>query len=69
MIKKLEKGDVEIPGPPPYTLTKANLNPCLAVVVDKNGNVFYGQNTGEFPDKMDKRLAANASGSGQQRTN
>lgn len=60
MAAKLKKGDVVVPGPPPYTLTKANLNPCLAVVVDKKGNVYYGQNTGTFPDKMDKRLAANA---------
>jgi RHS repeat-associated protein len=60
MAKKLEKGDVKVPGPPPYTLSKKHLQPCLAVVVDKNGNVYYGQNTGEFPRDMDKRLARNA---------
>lgn len=60
MAEKLKKGDVVVPGPPPYTLSSKHLEPCLAVVVDKNGNVFYGQNTGGFPDNMDPRLAANA---------
>ncbi len=60
MADKLRKGDVVVPGPPPYTLSSKHLEPCLAVVVDKNGNVYYGQNTGEFPRNMDPRLAANA---------
>jgi RHS repeat-associated protein len=60
MAEKLKKGDVVVPGEPPYTLSATHLEPCLAVVVDKNGNVYYGQNTGKFPDNMDPRLAANA---------
>jgi RHS repeat-associated protein len=60
MLEKLKKGDVVIPGKPPYVLTQKHAEPCLAVVVDKNGNVFYGQNTNKFPDKMDPRLASNA---------
>src|ERR1019366_7862845 len=44
MADKLKKGDVKVPGPPPYTLSKKHLNPCLAVAVDKKGNVYYGQN-------------------------
>ena len=62
MHDQLQKGDVRIPGPPPYTLSgnKTTMEPCLAVVADKNGNVFYGQNTGQFPDNMNKDLAGRA---------
>jgi len=50
---------VHVPGPPPpgYTLRSDQLEPCLSVAVDKKGNVFYGQNTGERPIDMDQRLA------------
>src|SRR5262249_48756237 len=59
MTEKLKNGDVTIPGPPDkgYTLRSTQLEPCLSVAVDKNGNVFYGQNTGKLPRDMDPRLA------------
>ena len=61
MTEKLKNGDVTIPGrgdPPKggYTLRTDQLEPCLSVAVDKNGNVSYGQNTGKRPEDMDPRL-------------
>lgn len=67
MHNKLAGGDVTIPGLPgpppngpskPYTLSgNATIQkPCLAVVVDKNGNVFYGQNSKTVPDNLNQGL-------------
>jgi RHS repeat-associated protein len=60
MLDKLKKGDVIVPGPPPYTLSSNQrpLEPCLSVVADKKGNVFYGQNTGQLPDNIHPDVAA-----------
>ena len=58
MHNQLQQGDVRIPGPPPYTLS-GNVTtqaPCLSVVVDKKGNVFYGQNSDEVPDNLNADL-------------
>jgi tRNA(Arg) A34 adenosine deaminase TadA len=68
MIAKINENDVTIPGKPPYTLTQKHLEPCLAVVVDKKGNVFYGQNTGKFPDNMSPDLARRAAMQGSKDT-